>query len=853
MLLTHSKVYAGVALALSLFLTACSGDDGATGPAGPAGTQGPTGQDGADGQDGDDGQNGSNGLNSLTTQTRLFGGNPYCHFGGTRIDSGLDQNANGTLSRDEITDTSYVCVSGAPVAEKSFNRIATFNVCTQVNANCDFGGADDPETSAEIVAATDDGLTLIYTDSPLNQIGFVNLNDPANPSADGVLAMPGEPTSVAVKGDYALVGTNQSTDFINVAGTLEVIDINTKSIVRSIDLGGQPDSVAISPDGNYIAIAIENERDEDLGDGGLPQAPAGFLVLVNATDADPANWTSSDVALTGLADVEGSDPEPEYVDINSDNIAVVTLQENNYLVLVDVTDGTIVNHFTAGSATLNQVDATEDADIVLQTETITEEREPDGVSWISTEYFVTANEGDWNGGSRGFSVFNTDGDVVYDSANTMDHMTARVGHYPEGRSGNKGNEPENAEYGMYGDEKLLFVNSERSSLVFVYNVNNPVSPEFKQILPTAAGPEGALAIPARNLLVVASEEGAVDDKLFGAVNIYRYETEMASYPTMMSADRADGTPIPFAALSGLSADLENNGMIYSVEDSAFDSSRIFAIDTSVVPAKLIQEIRIVDTNDVFAAISTDDVSADEEAFSSADLAAMINADKTINIDPEGIAKASDGGFWVASEGNGTIGDANRPIRTLNFIFKTDANGVIENVITLPAEVNAIQLRFGFEGVAEYDGSAYVAFQRVWGDDSAVRIGKYDLATSSWSFFFYPLDAVESIDGGWVGLSDLTSVGDGTFLVLERDNKMGPYAAIKRIYHIDTNGLSDGDTVTKTLVKDIYQDLTREHQTFEKVEGMALLPNGDVLIVNDNDGVDDNSGESQLINLGPILN
>ena len=34
--------------------------------------------------------------------------------------------------------------------------------------------------------------------------------------------------------------------------------------------------------------------------------------------------------------------------------------------------------------------------------------------------------------------------------------------------------------------------------------------------------------------------------------------------------------------------------------------------------------------------------------------------------------------------------------------------------------------------------------------------------------------------------------------------------------------------------------------------MALLANGDVYISNDNDGSDDNNGETQLINLGGIL-
>ena len=37
--------------------------------------------------------------------------------------------------------------------------------------------------------------------------------------------------------------------------------------------------------------------------------------------------------------------------------------------------------------------------------------------------------------------------------------------------------------------------------------------------------------------------------------------------------------------------------------------------------------------------------------------------------------------------------------------------------------------------------------------------------------------------------------------------------------------------------------------YEKIEGSALTTDGDIYIINDNDGVDDNSGENQLINLG----
>ncbi len=56
-----------------------------------------------------------------------------------------------------------------------------------------------------------------------------------------------------------------SDSFIAPSGHLAVVNIatNPASLVTTIDLGGQPDSVAISPDGLYAAIAIENERDDD--------------------------------------------------------------------------------------------------------------------------------------------------------------------------------------------------------------------------------------------------------------------------------------------------------------------------------------------------------------------------------------------------------------------------------------------------------------------------------------------------------------------------------------------------------------------------------------------------------------
>ena len=758
--------------------------------------------------------------------------------------------ASSVAASSDAQNSSAASSSAAAVA-MTFNRLSTFAVCEQLDATCNV----DDETVAEIVTASNDGNTLIYTDGVQNSLGFIDITDAAMPKKMGTVVLAGEPTSVAVVGNYVVAGVNTSADYVNTSGELAIIDLATQMIVRTLDLGGQPDSVAVSPDGKYIAVAIENERDEDLGDGMPPQLPAGFLMVVDVADTVDA-WAARKVELVNLDDMLfPADPEPEFVSINSDNIAVVTLQENNHIAMVDLASGAVTASFSAGTVDLVNIDATEEGELHFTESLDGVVREPDGVTWMGTEYFATANEGDMDGGSRGFSIFDKNGNVIWDAGNMLEHLAARFGHYPDERAGNKGNEPENVAYGMYGDTGYLFVNAERAGLVFVFDVNDPTAPLFKQALPAGVGPEGALAIPSRNLVIVANEKDARADKLRSSVMVYQLGDGTAQYPTIESVNRDNDTPIGWGAMSGLAAGTDNT--LYAIEDSFYNSNRIFTLDVSAQPAKLTAETTLMDSNDVLASMPAADLAEDDIAragvFDKHDLMAMINSDKSVNLDPEGIAVASDGGFWLASEGAGTVGDDTRPIESLNLLLKVATTGVIEKAITLPEAVNAMQVRFGFEGVTEADGKVYVAFQRAWGDETEVRIGIYDIAMESWEFVFYPLDAKESQAGGWVGLSDITAIGSGKFLVLERDNQNGFDAAIKRIYEIDLMSVAAGSTVTKTLVRDLMADLRQtKGMVPEKIEGLAVTSEGDVYIVNDNDGVDDNSGETQLMNLGKLL-
>ena len=732
----------------------------------------------------------------------------------------------------------------------SFERIATFPV---------FQNSDvDLETVAEIVTASQDGNTLIYTDSETENIGFVDITDPANPQPKGLAAVGGEPTSVSVVGQYAIVGVNTSESFMAPSGKLVVVDIATQQIVSETELGGQPDAVAVSPDQRYAAIAIENERDEDLGDGEPPQAPAGFLSIIDLVGA-PADWTVREVSLTGLADLFPEDPEPEYVAINARNQAVVTLQENNHIVLVDLATGTVKADFSAGTVDLKKIDTVENDLIELNTELADVPREPDGVTWLSNKLFATADEGDLFGGSRGFTIFNKSGKVLFTSGNSNDLLTARLGHYPEGRSENKGNEPENVAFARFGNKNHLFVGSERANVVFVYEIKgdlkNRAVPILKQVLPTGVGPEGLLPIPNRNLFIAASEKDERGDKFRSVLTIYQRTPGWKSeYPTVISANRrGTSTPIPWGALSGLAVNPITSKVGYAVHDSFYQSSRIYRMILGS-PAAIVGEIILKDQEGRLAVV--DD--------------ALVNDDGTVNLDLEGVATRRLGEFWVVSEGAGTVGSDSRPFESLNLLLKVNHLGEIKSVVTLPESTNARQVRFGFEGVAVtgYAGSekVYVAFQREWADDpdDRVRIGEYSVSDRTWRYFYYPLEQPQSENGGWVGLSEIIALKGDRFAVVERDNQGGTDAVIKRIYQFSIADLAPiedsvvGTTPTfpvveKELVRDLVPDiLARGGAVLEKIEGLAVTRRGDAIFVNDNDGVDDSNGETQLIKIKKLF-
>ena len=701
--------------------------------------------------------------------------------------------------------TSILALAAGGAMAENFNRIASF--MTAENA------PDAEESSAEIIGATGDGMTLVYTDSPAGVIGFIDLTDPAAPAAAGAIALEGEPTSVAVMGMMAYVGENTSASYTEPSGVLHAIDVASREVLATCDLGGQPDAVAISPDGSFVAVAIENERDEDLGDGRVGQMPGGYVTITQTSDAGLDCDSTMMVDITGLADIAPEDPEPEFVSINGEGEIVVTLQENNHIIVISP-EGEVLSHFSAGEVTLEGIDTEEEGALVFD-QSLTWPREPDAITWIDDTHFAMANEGDMDGGTRGWTIMSQDGEVIYESGVSFEHAIIQIGHYPEERSGNKGVEPESVTFGTFDGTPMVFVGAERSSIVGVYDVTDPANPVLTQLLPSGIGPEGYAVIEERGLLISANETDDAGPRAH--VMVFEYQDAPAVYPHLTSAGMDELTG--WGAISGQV--MAEDGTIYAVSDSFYAMQpTIFHIDVSETPARIVDAIRVTR-----------------------------EGQPAQLMDMEGIALDGDGGFWIASEGR-----SDRLVP--HAIYHVGGDGAIEDYIALPEALLNVERRFGFEGITRVGDMLYVAVQREWRDDpeNHAKVLGYNLESEEWSVIHYPLTPAET---GWVGLSEIVAHGDDVYFI-ERDNQF-ENAATKRITSVPLGAMDEmvalGETpavLEPTEVVDLLPYLTSTGgYVLDKVEGLAIAADGTMWVSTDNDGVDDHSGETMFFAIPPM--
>jgi len=252
----------------------------------------------------------------------------------------------------------------------------------------------------------------------------------------------------------------------------------------------------------------------------------------------------------------------------------------------------------------------------------------------------------------------------------------------------------------------------------------------------------------------------------------------------------------------------------------------------------------------------------------------------LGADLEGIVVAADGSFWMVDEyrpaiyhfstegvlidrfvPQGTAAAAGQPAGT----FGTEA---------LPEVLAQRRQNRGFEAIALQDDKIYAFVQSPIRNPESlsngtlnglknVRIVEFDPATQTTRQFLYVMDnppSVSSTDTRADKIGDAVAIGNGEFLVVERDDDAidsDPLSQIqKKVYRFSLQGATEISSLPETIngktldqmtaaelaaagvvpiQKELHVDLaTAGYNTVEKVEGLTLIDRNTLAVINDND-------------------
>ncbi len=317
---------------------------------------------------------------------------------------------------------------------------------------------------------------------------------------------------------------------INPANKRKVANIPSLGYVA----GDKTEGLALLPNGS---LAIINDNDFGLlaqeipGDGSVPLNPNPTPTILGIIDFDHPN----------RLDASDRDDEinlqnwPVFGLYQPDAIATFTSNGQTYLITANEGDAREYDGFEEEER-IKDVDldptAFPNADELQQDENL-------GRLGITNTAGDLDGDGDFDQlysfGTRSFSIWDSKGNLVYDSGDDFERITAEL--FPDffnansddndsfdSRSDNKGPEPEGVTIGVINSRTYAFIGLERIGGIMVYDVTNPSQPQFTQYLNnrnfagdaeagTAGdlGPEGLTFISAADsptgkpLLAVANE------------------------------------------------------------------------------------------------------------------------------------------------------------------------------------------------------------------------------------------------------------------------------------------------------------------------------------------------------------
>ncbi|TVO73539.1 choice-of-anchor I family protein [Sedimenticola selenatireducens] len=129
-------------------------------------------------------------------------------------------------------------------------------------------------------------------------------------------------------------------------------------------------------------------------------------------------------------------------------------------------------------------------------------------------------------GARSFSIWDENGNQVYDSGNLIEQILANQysGQWADGRSDDKGPEPESITIAQLGQWMYALVGLERTNGVMIFDITDPTNPLYQSYIVEAGdlSPEGLLFVSLGNLAYGSGGYGyvAVANEGSGTTTLY---------------------------------------------------------------------------------------------------------------------------------------------------------------------------------------------------------------------------------------------------------------------------------------------------------------------------------------------
>ncbi|MDZ4704050.1 MAG: choice-of-anchor I family protein [Saprospiraceae bacterium] len=481
------------------------------------------------------------------------------------------------------------------------------------------------------------------------------------------------------------------------------------------------------------------------------------------------------------------------------------------------------------------------------------------------------------------------------------------------RSDDKGPEPEAVLVANIEGRQFAFIGLERIGGVVLYEVSNPSNPEFIQYINTRnlgdLGPEGMFFIPkeespnGRNLLVLSNEISgtlSVFQIELDRTNTDEFSLETFDYNSTAPIVDFQGNTIFEGGISGLHYIAGTDKEFYAIGDrgpNAVATLHPNATGTTLLfpaPDYAPKVTRFKAENGTWNIQSIEPLRRPGGAVASglplpggagstgetawADTTPVVLTPDVWGMDSEGIVEDNQGNLWFCDEYGASVWKVNKT--TLEVIKRYTPFPTQAEDAALPAVIGTRRANRGFEGVAYTPNGKIYAFIQSPADNPntaagnngrLLRMVEIDPETDVVRQFAYEINPqtgqIRTRD--WK-IGDLVAVNNNEFLLVEHAERNG--WNVKNIYKINianATPLSTEDYAGQTLEqvgtasnlaafgvnvieKELALDLLEAgwDLTHDKPEGLTILNDSTIAVVNDNDfGINSPAGDGSIVYTG----